>query len=373
MDLCEATNSRLEKEFLDVPKLIYTGDKNWVCPLSVEISNIFDAGKNVFYSHGEAVRWVIKKENKLAGRIAAFVNYEKLNGKDHAAGGIGFFESIPDEKVAFALFNQSKKWLSVKGLEAMDGPINFGGNNNYWGLLVDGFTQPAFGMNYNPPYYHQYFENYGFKPLYEQYTNHFDLTIPLPVRYKKIVERVFSRINYRFEHIRMDQLPKYINDIVYVYNKAWVFLEDFRELRYKNVNQQFEQMKSIIDEKLIWFVYVDDTPAGFMIAIPDCNQIIKHFNGKFGLWEKLKFYYLRKIGTMDRVRVVAMGIIPEFQNRGLESGLIVKMFDMIKAMRRYCEGELSWVGSFNPEMIAIHKASGATFGKKHITYRKTFK
>jgi len=47
MDICEATNSRLEKDFLEVPKLIYNGDKNWVCPLSVEISNIFDAGKNV--------------------------------------------------------------------------------------------------------------------------------------------------------------------------------------------------------------------------------------------------------------------------------------------------------------------------------------
>ncbi len=372
MELCEAINSRLEKEFLKVPKVIYNGDKNWVCPLSVEISNIFDAHKNVFYSHGEAVRWVIRKENKLAGRIAAFINYEKLNGKDNAAGGVGFFESIPDESVAFALFDQSKKWLSAKGLESMDGPINFGENNNYWGLLVDGFTQPAFGMNYNPPYYQQYFENYGFKPLYEQFTNHFDLTKPLPGRFKKIVERVFSRSNYRFEHIRMNQLSKYINDIVNIYNKAWVFLDDFRELKYEYVKEQFDQMKSIIDEKLIWFVYADNKPAGFIIALPDCNQIIKHLNGKLGLWEKLKFYYLKKTGAMDRVRVVIMGIIPEVQNRGLESGLVVKLFDTIKSMGHYREGELSWVGSFNPEMIAIHKASGATFGKKHITYRKDF-
>ena len=131
-------------------------------------------------------------------------------------------------------------------------------------------------------------------------------------------------------------------------------------------------MKSIIDEKLIWFVYADNTPAGFVIALPDCNQIIKHLNGKFGFWEKLKFYYLKKIGTMDRVRVIIMGIVPEYQRRGLESGLIVKLSESINTMGNYREGELSWVGSFNPAMIALHKASGATFGKKHITYRKTF-
>ena len=36
------------------------------------------------------------------------------------------------------------------------------------------------------------------------------------------------------------------------------------------------------------------------------------------------------------------------------------------------EMELSWVGDFNPKMVALHESMGADFGKKHITYRYIF-
>jgi hypothetical protein len=45
----------------------------------------------------------------------------------------------------------------------MDGPINFGERDKFWGLLTEGFIEPLFGMNYNFPYYKDLFENYGFK------------------------------------------------------------------------------------------------------------------------------------------------------------------------------------------------------------------
>ena len=35
--------------------------------------------------------------------------------------------------------------------------------------------------------------------------------------------------------------------------------------------------------------------------------------------------------------------------------------------------ELSWVGDFNPKMMAIQEAVNAKPGKIHITYRKLFK
>ena len=368
----EVTTKTQAKEFLEVPVKIYKPDKNWVRPLDGEINNIFSAQDNVLFSHGEACRWILRSGVKTVGRVAAFLSQNKIKGLEQINGGMGFFECIPNQEAAFMLFDQCKDWLVSKGVKAMDGPINFGENNNYWGLLTQGFTQPSYGMNYNPRYYQKFFEDYGFKKLYEQYTNHFDINKPLPERFRKIVERVSSKPGYRFDHIHMDRLDKYVEDIVTIYNKAWKFKDDFKEIEPEYIRNQFQQMKAIVDERMIWFVYANNEPAGFFIAIPDVNQIIKRLNGKLGLWEKLKFLYLKKTHVIDRVRVIIMGIIPEYQGKGLESGLIVRAFDEVKSMGRYREGELSWVGSFNPAMMAIHKASGATLGKTHITYRREF-
>ena len=49
---------------------------------------------------------------------------------------MGFFECINDESVAFAMFDKCKAWLQERGMEAMDGPINFGERDRWWGLVV---------------------------------------------------------------------------------------------------------------------------------------------------------------------------------------------------------------------------------------------
>ena len=354
------------RQFLECPLHIYQKDPNWVRPLDQEIEGIFDEQKNHFFKHGEAVRWILKNKGKVIGRVAAFYRKDEVTGIK--TGGMGFFECINDVNAAFKLFEKCKVWLLSKGVKNMDGPVNCGENNNYWGLLIEGFTQPAYGMNYNPPYYKDFFECYGFKISYEQYTNHFDINKPLPQRFRNIVERVSNSSEYTFEHIQMKHLDKYVDSVVYVHNKAWQFKDDFREITSAYVRDQFRQMQSIIEEKMIWFVYKGDEPLGFFIAIPDVNQIIKRLYGKLGFWEKLLFMYFKKTNVIDRVRVIIMGVIPEYQGKGLESGLIVKAFDEVKAMGKYREGELSWVGDYNPGMIAIHKATGAIPGKTHVTY-----
>ena len=80
---------------------------------------------------------------------------------------MGFFECINDKSASILLMDTCRNWLQENGMEAMDGPINFGENDNFWGLLIYGFTHPAIGMNYNPPYYQEFFESYGFKTYFE--------------------------------------------------------------------------------------------------------------------------------------------------------------------------------------------------------------
>ena len=135
---------RTKKEkaaFLETARWLYRNDDTWVCPLNREINAIFDPGQNIFFRHGEAQRWImLDPVGNPAGRVAAFIDRNSASLHDQPTGGMGFFECINDRKAAFLLFDKARDWLAGRGMEAMDGPINFGETDKYWGLLVDDFT-----------------------------------------------------------------------------------------------------------------------------------------------------------------------------------------------------------------------------------------
>jgi hypothetical protein len=226
-------------------------------------------------------------------------------------------------------------------------------------------------MNYHKPYYHQLFKNYGFTTQYEQITNHLDLHLPFPERFTKIAEWVSAKPGYRFEYLKSSQIEKYALDFIEIYNDAWQNFENFVPLEKQVVMESFQKMKAIMDEKLIWFAYVNNEPASFVVILPDANQLIKSFKGKLGWWQKIQFVYKRWRGV-SRLRAVVMGTKIGFQKHGLESALFIKLKKYVMPQKRYKELELSWVGDFNDKMIAIHQATGAKFGKRHLTMRKTF-
>ena len=372
MVIIEVKDKRGRRDFLEAAAVMYKEDPVWVRPLDGVIEQIFDPAFNNFHQHGEAARWVLKDDNeRLCGRIAAFINQKKAFSSEYPTGGIGFFECVDNQDAATLLFDTACSWLRHRGMKAADGPINFGENDAFWGLLVEGFTHPSYGMNYNPPYYKRLFENYGFKTLYEQITNHLDVNKPFPERFTKIADWVSKKPGYRFEHLRIKEFDKFAQDFMEIYNDAWKNFENFSPISKSTVLESFNKMKPVLDEKLIWFSYVNGEPASFVIILPDANQIIKHLNGKMGIMEKIKFLYYRWKGV-DRMRAIVMGTKHAFQKHGLESVMFIKLKEYVLPLKRYNELELSWVGDFNNKMLAIHEATGASFGKKHITMRKVF-
>ena len=94
--------------------------------------------------------------------------------------------------------------------------------------------------------------------------------------------------------------------------------------------------------------------------------------GKMHLLNKLRFFWLLKTKAIKRTRITIMGVVPEFQKSGIESGIFWHMDKVMKRKPHYTEVELSWVGDFNPKMEALHASVGGKFAKRHITYRKLF-
>lgn len=373
MSVTEVNDSRSRKRFLNMVDNIYRDDKIYVRPLDQEIESVFDPRRNSFFQHGEATRWILENDNgEVVGRVAAYINSRKAFTFQQPTGGMGFFECPNDQSLANTLFDTAKEWLEKRGMKAMDGPINFGENDVNWGLLIDGFTHPGFGMNYNPPYYKELFENYGFKYYFEQVSNHLDLTKPFPERFWKIAEWAMRRPELRFRHFTYEDAPKLLRDMKEVYDDAWKFHENFTPLEEATLLRGLEKAKPFLDPEMIWFAYHEDEPIGFLIQFPDVNQIIKHLHGKLNLFNKLKFLWLKSLKTMTRTRIVIMGVKPKYQRFGVESGIFWHLNEKMKKKPHITELELSWVGDFNPKMRALHESVGAVFAKRHITYRKLF-
>ncbi len=364
-------DNKSEKAFLNLPRKLYKNDPNHVMPFDRDIKAAFNPEQNVHFKNGDARRWILLNDSgKVIGRIAAFYEKNKADADYVKSGGCGFFECINSLEAASTLFDVAAGWLSEQGFEAMTGPINFGENESNWGCLVKGFEPQGYGMAYNHPYYKELFENYGFQLYYRQYSFHIDIEKPFPERFWKIAEWINNRPNYSFRHFDYREADKFVNDTVKVYNEAWPLLkDDFTPIDPAAIYELMQKAKPILDPELCWFAYHKDEPIAFFIFMPDANQIFKYLDGSLNLWNKLKFVMLKKRRVMNRMRGNAAGVSPKFQNSGVESGVIYQLKQAVDKRPHYKQVELSWVGDFNPKMIALYKATGAYHAKTHHTYR----
>jgi len=375
MRISEVNSRSLAMDFIRVPKIIYRDDPVWVCPLDRDIESIFDPEKNVYYKHGEATRWILKDDRgNLIGRISAFIDYNTSSTWDQPTGGVGFFECIDDTLASSLLFDTARGWLSERGMQAMDGPVNFGETDKYWGLLVGGFTHPSFEVAYNPPYYRNLFESYGFRLFYGMTGFHFDIKKGPPERFKKIAEWITMKPDYEFKHFSWDRVDEMMEDFAEVFNQAWSSFkkDNFEPLTKGYIKRTLKKARIIIDEEFIWIAYFKKRPVAIFMMYPDVNMILKHLNGKMNLYNMVRFVILKKRKKMTRTKGLLMGVIPEYHGRGIESGFMHHVIKSLERKPQYVESEFSWVADFNPSMRSIFESMGALPAKEYITYRYLF-
>ncbi|UXP33898.1 hypothetical protein N6H18_08065 [Reichenbachiella agarivorans] len=375
MKLIEVISAAQKKEFVQMPVRLYRDEKHWIRPLDKDVNWVFDPELNKTYNHGTCVRWLLVDGAETIGRIAAFVN-EKTASKDNdqPTGGLGFFECINDQRAANLLFDRAKDWLIEQGMEAMDGPINFGDRDKWWGLLVDGFDiDPNYQCNYHFPYYQTLFENYGFEVYFKQFTFIRSTFDPFHPRIQHKAEVLNQDPNYTFEHMKLKQLDKYAEDFRLVYNQAWAHHDGVVEMTKEQSTAIMKQMKPILDEKIIWFAYYKGEPVAFYVNLPEVNQIFKHVNGKLDLIGKLKFVWHKWRKTNKKMLGLVFGVVPAHQGKGLDGALVMATAQMVQQdYKRYPILEMNWIGDFNRKMILVVKQIGGEIGKTHHTYRYLF-
>ncbi|GAB1356945.1 GNAT family N-acetyltransferase [Cloacibacterium normanense] len=360
-----------QKEFLEFPARLFRNEKNYIRPLDKDIEEVFNPNKNRFFRNGKCERFLFKNaENQTVGKVAVFINpkYEqKLK-----TGGIGFFDCIDDQETANFIFDFCKNWLQERGMEAMDGPINFGERDKFWGLLIEGFHEPLYGMNFHAPYYQKLFENYGFQIYFNQLCYGRKVYDDVSEVFMNGHRMNAKNPNLKAVHWKKNQLEKFAHDFAEIYNKAWANHGEGKQIETKKVLKMFQTMKPILDENISWFIYENDKPIAMWINIPDLNQWFKYLNGKFGWLEKLKFLMAKFFIKNKKMVGLVFGIVPEWQRKGIDGFMIWEGTKHFRKTRNYTDYEMQWIGDFNPRMIKIAENLETKVTRKLATYRYIF-
>ncbi len=375
MKLVQVSDKKSAAAFFEVPQLIYATDKNYIPPILQDIEKIFDPTKNKLYKLGaEAERWVLFNENnRPIGRVAAFINPKTVNSGEHAVGGMGFFECIDNDAAAALLMNTSKEWLIQRGMKGMDGPVNFGERDQFWGLLTDNFTgKPSYGMNYNPAYYQRFFENFGFKIYFKQLVFWRDLRVPPQDVFVKKAELISGDPKFSVRGMRGVSQEHIASYFLEVYNSAWGGHEGFKNMRIEQARSIIKSMKVIMDPDILIFAFMEDKPIGFYLSIPELNEFFVHVNGNLNWWGKLKFMYHLKFKKRHTMLGIVFGVSKAYQGKGVESALIKYCGEVVVPMGRYKDTILTWIGDFNPRMLKVIEHLGTELFRTLTTYRVYF-
>ncbi len=371
MKIIQVTQKKDWKRFHDVPLRVYKNYPNWICPLRSDVQHIFDPSFNKYLKHGEAAAFLLlDDQGRPAGRIATFIDHKRNQEQGTAAGGIGYFECIDNQDLAFALFKHAENYLASKGINTIDGPINLGERDKFWGLLVKGYDEPPyFQENYHPEYYKAFFENYGFKP-YEQVLT---LTVHMkdvPIdRFRIISKRALRRYPFIVEELDHKKVEKYAEDSAAVYNEAFKHSPYFQPLQGKQVILMFESIKSLLDPKMVTFTYFNETPVGFCAFLPDLNPYLKGLNGKLNWWRLPIFLYRLRTAKVKDVKGVAFGIHPDYQGKGVFPVIVDHMHNEYNN-KYYNKAIMATIRGHNAKMVKTCLQLGAFIDRVHVTYRK---
>ncbi|MBK7873896.1 MAG: hypothetical protein IPJ74_26200 [Saprospiraceae bacterium] len=371
MKLLEVNNRRTWRLFHQVLKTVYRHMPQYIFPLEKEIENVFDPKSNKAFEKGEAKCFVLLNDrSKPVGRIAAFIDHARNEGQLHKAGGIGYFECINDEDCADALFKASEDYLKSKGVEIIDGPINFGERDKFWGLLVKGQEfPPLYQENYHPHYYEKFFLEHNYKP-FEQILTYKGATKEIPFeRLAGVAKRLKERQPVDVKPLDFGNLEPFAHDFSEVYNASFRAFAHFKPISPAQVMKMMEQAKPIADPKIACIAYFEGHPAGFMALYPDVNPYLKHAKGKLNLWTIPIFLWKKNRAKTRIAKGMGFGIHPDYQSKGIFA-LLMDYLSTERNVHVYPYMCLAGIRTHNHEIRSLYAKLNVEIDRVHVAYRK---
>ena len=367
IEILEVESDSDRNKFIEFPYKFYEGNTYWVEPLRFDVKNNLSEKKNPFYQHSKIKLWMAKKNGDIVGRIAGIINDNHNKFHKDKVGFFGFFECINDKNAAKLLFEKAAGFVKENGMDTLRGPVS-PSTNDECGLLVEGFdSPPVMLMPYNPEYYKDLLESYGFKKAKDMYALWISKDVikneQMMSKLDRISDMILKKENLKIRKVNLKDFQNEVQKVREVYNNAWEENWGFVPMTEDEFKFIAANLKLAVDPMYVEFAEINGETVGFSLALPDINQAIKGLNGKlfpFGL-----FKFLANKKKIDQLRVIIMGVKKEYHKKGIDA---IFYRDIIRdANNRGIKGaEISWVLEDNLAMKQTAEKLGA---KVYKTYR----
>jgi hypothetical protein len=357
------------KEFIELPWSIYKSDPHWVPPLKMALKDMLNLNKHPFYKTAKIKTWVAEIDGVVVGRIMAINNSAYNDFQKTKIGHFGFFESVDDKNVAQKLLETAESFLKAEGLTSVQGPMN-PGTNYECGLLINGFEDdPQIMMTYNPRYYQTQIENLGYAKTMDLLAYNINADFKMADIILRIAERTEKKSKVSFRNVNKKNWAQEIEILFDIYNDAWEANWGFVPMTKEEFFHTAKDLKDIVDEKLVQIAEVNGQPAGFILTLPDLNQVFKQIpNGNLLPTGVFKILFPKKY--INRVRVITMGIKKQYRKIGLET--LLYKYNQINILKNPLikNIEMSWILENNLEMNKPLITMGAEAYKTYRIYEK---
>ena len=364
--------------FVDLAYRLNRSDPNWVPPLRSEVVELLTPGKNPFHDHATMQLFLARRGEAVVGRISAHIDHLALaqpaeQGMGPGTGNWGLLEA-EDEAAARALIAAAEDWLRGQGMTRVLAPISL----SVWeepGLLTMGHDHPAtVMMGHDSPAYQAWIERDGYALAKKLATYEVDIRVPFPPLIQRIIQSGERNERIRIRQVEVKHFAREAKIIIDVLNDAWSKNWGFVPFTDAEIAYAGKKMKPLVREDLIVIAEYDGRPVGFMLTLPDLNEVILKIRGKllpFG-WARVLWWLRRPRGR--GIRVPLMGVLREYQSSRLASQLAFMMIEIVRsnAVEHYgfTRGEIGWILDDNQGMTAIANAIESHLNREYSLYEK---
>ena len=339
------------EQYIRFPFELYRGFPHWVPPLLMERRDFLNPRKNPVYEYAEVQPFLARRGSSVVGTITALRNprFGEFHPREGHIGFFGLYECERDVETSRALFTAAAEWLESRGLSVMRGPTNFT-TNDVLGLLVEGFDEdPAILMPYNPPYYAQQFDAFGLSKVKDL----FALEVSAD-EYRGQLEPLARKVLLRGRvTVRPVDLKRWHEELAFVrhcYNEAWADNWGFVPWTDRELEVLAKELKPLIDPRLALVGEVDGESAAILIAVPDANEALKLARGLLFPFGLIKILWRLKVAGCQRVRVLALGVLPKYRRLGLD-GLLIQRTIENGVPLGYRRAEVGWILEDNEAIL----------------------
>ncbi|MTI96648.1 MAG: GNAT family N-acetyltransferase [Firmicutes bacterium] len=369
INVAAVTTARQRRQFVDLPWRLYKDDPNWVPPLRFDMINTLNPKHNALLNLGPWCYFLAYKGKRPVGRVGCGLDRRLNEAKGVEAGYITLFECEKDYQVAEALLDAAVGFVRRHGATVVTGPQSPSNGDDYRGMLIKGFdTPPTFLSSYNPEWYPEFFERYGFTKQFDRNAYWCDATQPIPERMVRGVDIAERRYKFRLRTADLKNIEKEIQVFKHISDNSMP--EDWPDMippSEDEVRAEVNKLKFLAISDLILIAEdYEGTPIGMSIALPDYNQVLKRMNGRLfplGWW-----HFLRARKQIDVARLFVIMVVPEYHRKGVSAALYLRSMEAAHRLG-FRGGDGSSIHEFNIAMNRDAQGAGGVLYKVFRIYQ----